>query len=66
MTFTHQQEHINGYYIYIQQDKYENGYVVGYCREIDGVCGYPKSERFYSTIQKAKRRFRDLKKGLAE
>lgn len=52
-------EIVNGYYIYIEQDEYTTVFNVGVYGD---MYSYPLNERSYSTIEKAKRRFRDLKK----
>lgn len=62
MTVTIKSEVIGDYYIYIEQDKYSPGYKVGLVRKIsDQMYGYPLSERYYPSLEKAKRRYKDLK-----
>lgn len=62
MTVTFKQEKIKDYYIYIEQDKYTTVFKVGIYQKCGDMYGYPLDERYYSTIEKAKRRFRDLKR----
>ena len=62
MTVTLQQEHIGKYYVYISQDKYSAAYKVGYAVTYDGAEYWERDERYYETMQKAKRRYNDLKR----
>lgn len=62
MTVTIKSEIVNGHYIYIEQDKYTTVFKVGIYQKYGDMYGYPLDERSYSTIEKAKRRFRDLKR----
>lgn len=62
MTITIKQDKINNYYLCLEQDKYSISYRVTVCPMIDdSSCGYPISDRIYATLQKAQRRYRDIK-----
>ena len=63
MTVEIKGEIVNGYYFYIEQDKYSSAYKVGVCRMIDtNMAGYPLNEKYYGDLTKANRRYRDLRK----
>ena len=63
MTITIKSETINGYKICIEQEKFSTGYIVEDIPQISGdIYGYPISRNYYSTIEKARRRYNTLKR----
>ena len=67
MTITFENETVKtiygNFYVYINQEKFENNFKVGITREFEpGICGYPINELYYETIDKAKRRYAYLKR----
>lgn len=63
MTTTIKSERVYGYSISIEQEKYSNGYTVTACEIFEGnLCGYPLKENYYGTLDKAKRRYSNLKR----
>ncbi|MBP5605223.1 MAG: hypothetical protein J6X60_06740 [Ruminiclostridium sp.] len=63
MTITIKSETINGYKICIEQEKYSTGYIVEDIPQINGdIYGYPISRNYYSTLEKARRRYNTLKR----
>ena len=62
MTVVIKSEQVQRYLIEIRQDKFSQGYTVSACRMQDEFrAGYPEDTRYYSTLQRAERRYRDLK-----
>jgi len=51
----------NECYIYIEQDKYESGYKVGFCTARSVGIYHKENEHYYPTITQAKRRYNYLK-----
>ena len=65
MTLTIKSLKVNGYYINIEQNGLEPGYkVAAYPIYDECCCGYPISENYYETKQKAMRQFNSLKRRL--
>ena len=63
MTFTIKSETINGVYIAIEQEKFSKGYTVSAFPELEkGFVGYPITSIVYPDIEKAKARYRTLKR----
>ena len=63
MTIIIKSETINGYKIYIEQEKFSTSYIVEDVPQIsDHIYGYPISRKYYSTIEKARRRYNTLKR----
>lgn len=61
MTIIIKSETINGYKIYIEQEKFSTGYIVEDVPQINGnIYGYPISRKYYSTIEKARRHYNTL------
>lgn len=66
MTITIEQTKVNRYYIFVEMDEFMPGYRVGVAKMYDEYrAGYPITENFYATREKAMRRFRDLKRRYA-
>ena len=61
MTVIIKNDLINEYYIYIEQDKYESGYKVGFATNRGVGIYHEENEHYYPTIEQAKRRFNYLK-----
>lgn len=62
MTFTIVRETIGNKTIYIQQEKFENGYHVGVNKlNSDNVTAYNVNDNYYGDIKKAKKRYSYLK-----
>ena len=63
MTVTIKSEIVNGYYIEINQDKYDITYRVIHGRDYgNGFASCPYDEKYYTDIKKANRRYNDLKR----
>lgn len=61
MTYVFQSKEVNGHYIELVQEKFESSYKVkDYPMQGEGLCGYPDSQRYYDTLEKAQRRFNSL------
>ena len=61
MTFVLKSEKVNGYTIGLQQEKFSTAYEVEVSK-----CGRVVDKRYYTTKEKAMRRFRDLRKRVQE
>ena len=63
MTFTIKSEKVGRYLIEIMQEKFESSYHVAmYEEQSEDLYGYPITDRYYPTIEKAKTRFNALKR----
>ena len=62
MTFTLKSEHVNDYYIYVDQDKFSSLYKVGICKCFSSGLAKTISELTYTDYSKASKRFSFLKR----
>lgn len=62
MTITIKEAVINDICISIENEKFSKAFKVTACRRQGDMFGYPTKENYYPTIDKANRRFNDLRR----